>query len=500
MKIETEINEQHHAHLTVEVEAERLDSARQRAALKIARKMKVPGFRPGKAPYAVILRQVGETAIMEEALELLIDEIYPDVIKEATIQPYGPGHLEEVKSMDPLTLIFHVPLEPVAHLGDYRSIQKPYELAEVTEDQIQNVIEELRDNNAILEPVERAAQVGDQVTLLMSGERKNAEVDDNPTLMREQSTPINILPEDNENNDEEWPFPGFSRYLVGLSVGDERTVDYTWPDDSPSERLRGIEAEFSFKVEGVKSRTLPEVNDEFAVSLGEFNTVDDLRKNIREMLENQSRSSYNKIYDNEIIDQAIEHTRFQYPPEMLENEINTLTEELSSRLAQQSMELDTYLKMRQIDRDTLKEEMKPVAEKRIQRTLFLVALGKAENIQVAPEELQDEALHTINYLSQTLPEKEARKLSRRDVYSNVVGNVLAEMVQQKTIERFRQIASSQVEQVDAAMETTEQPLDDQPEIEESVTQPLVDASKVEESDGDIVSTGEEGPSEPSASE
>lgn len=493
MKIETEINEQHHAHLTVEVEAGRLDAAKQRAAAKIARKIKVPGFRPGKAPYAVILRQVGEAAITEEALELLIDEIYPDVIKESTIQPYSPGHLEEVKSMDPLTLVFHVPLQPVAHLGDYRSIQKPYELAEVTEDQIQNVIEELQDNNAILEPVERAAQEGDQVTILVSGERKNAEIGDNPTLLRENSAPIIISPEDSDN-EEEWPFPGFSRNLVGLSVGDQRTVDYTWPDDSPSERLRGVEAEFNFKVESIKSRTLPEVNDEFAISLGEFNTVDDLYKNIREMLEQQSRASYNKIYDNEIIDQAVEQAHFQFPPEMLDNEIGTLIEELTSRLAQQGMELDTYLKMRQIDRDALKEEMKPVAEKRIQRSLLLVALGDAENIQVAPEELQNEALHTINYLSQTLPEKDARKLTRRDIYSNVVGNVLAELVQQKTIERFRQIASGQVDLAKSQSETIVQAAED------SVTQSPIDASKEEDKFSENSRTGVEGLSESTVSE
>ncbi|MFM8320146.1 MAG: trigger factor, partial [Chloroflexota bacterium] len=165
MKIETQIRDDHQAELTVEVELERLEALKTKAAAKIARKIKVPGFRPGKAPYTVVLRQVGEAAVIEEAIELLVDEIYPEVIKEANIQPYGPGNLEAIPSMDPLTFKFIIPLEATVEMGDYQAIRKPYEPKEITDQDVDNVIQDLRDRQAIVEPVERPAQVGDQVTI-----------------------------------------------------------------------------------------------------------------------------------------------------------------------------------------------------------------------------------------------------------------------------------------------------------------------------------------------
>ena len=208
MKIDTEPREDHQVKVTVEVEADLLEEAKRNAARKLSRRVKIPGFRPGKAPYQVVLRQFGEAAIMEDAIELLIEEVYPKVIEEASIKPYGPGSLENIVSTEPPVLEFVIPLDAEVKLGDYTNIQKPYEPEEVSEEQIDEVIKNLQDRQAILEPVERSAEEGDVVTLSISGERKLTEADEDPVLVADYEKQVLVLPE-GEEDDKEWPYPGF---------------------------------------------------------------------------------------------------------------------------------------------------------------------------------------------------------------------------------------------------------------------------------------------------
>ena len=203
MNIEKQIREDHHAHLTVQVDADRLEGMKRRAASQLAKRVKIAGFRPGKAPYPVIVRQVGEAAILEEAIELLVDEIYPEVIKEADIKPYGPGKLENISSADPITLEFSVPLEAETQLGDYHSITKPYEPTAVSDQDVEDVMQDLRERHAIVEPVDRPAQVGDLVTLKLSAKSSDPEDGSDDQLIHERSSTILIRPDDTENEVEE---------------------------------------------------------------------------------------------------------------------------------------------------------------------------------------------------------------------------------------------------------------------------------------------------------
>jgi trigger factor len=165
LKLETEFLEDHQAKLKVEIEDERLESMKRRAASKLAKKVKIPGFRPGKAPYPVVQRSVGEAAILEEAIELLVDEVYPEAIKQAEINPYGPGRLENLNQMEPLTLEFVVPLDAEVKLGDYKAMRKPYEPEPVTEEQLSEALESLRSRQAVQEPVDRPVIEGDVVSV-----------------------------------------------------------------------------------------------------------------------------------------------------------------------------------------------------------------------------------------------------------------------------------------------------------------------------------------------
>jgi trigger factor len=267
---------------------------------------------------------------------------------------------------------------------------------------------------------------------------------------------------------DEWPFPGFSQNLIGLSSNDEIHLEYIYPEDSNYSTLKGVEAEFQVKVETVKSRLLPDVDDEFAKTIGEYDTLEALQKDIRESLENQAREAYNETYDEEILDAAIEQTVFKYPPEMVEHEIETVISEFRRRLERQGMDLDLYLKSRGIDIDGFKEEVQPVAEGRIKRALFLVELGRVENIEVKSEELEQETYSTMDYLYNTLPERDTRKLSQRDVYTNIVGNILADMLSRRSLERFREICSGGLSKVESAVESIEVAQDETTTVAEEI--------------------------------
>ena len=302
------------------------------------------------------------------------------------------------------------------------------------------------------------------VTVRLSGERKDDA--ENKVLLAERSVPVIIRTGDPE----EWLFTGFSKNFIGLLAGAEGVIEHTFPADSEHEELQGVPAEFHYTVENVKSRTLPQLDDEFAKSMGDFETIEALRENVRKALEAQSKAAYNETYDNEIIDQTIESTQFQYPPQMLDNEIDQAIKDLENRLNQQSLDMDIYLKSRNKDMDGLREELKPVAEKRLKRALVLFELGKLEDIQIKQEELETEAVNTFDYLQRSLPERDARRLTNRNVRDNVLNNVMVDLMTRKTVERLRDIFSGTLEKTEAAKSEEIPATVEEPLPEESVPQ------------------------------
>ena len=456
MKIEKQIQEDHQAKLIVEFDTDEIESAKHRAARKIAGKARIPGFRPGKAPYPVIVRQYGEPMILEEAIEMIIDDRYSEILDQGDVNPYGSGKLDNVSSMDPLTLEILVPLAAEVTLGDYRALKRPYELPVVTDPDVDEVLNDLRERNAVSEPVERPAQEGDLVTIKLIAVRKNEEEGKERTLIRERSVPILIrssLPEssDEENERVEWPFSGFSVNLFGLSAADERTLEYTYPQDSTYDHLKGLEAIFHFLVESVKERHLPELNDEFASSLGEYANLAAVKSEIRTLLQSQKEEAYNTEYDNALLDEAASQSEFKFPPQMLEHEIEDMMHSFEERIGQQGMSMDLYLKSRQMDLDAFREETRPSAETRLKKRLVLLQIAEAEDVKIERQELQEETQKTIESLATMMDKKEARKLSSETAYRNVMTNIMADMLTRRAMEHLRGIASGMQAEAQAAI-------------------------------------------------
>jgi trigger factor len=445
LNIEQQILENHQVKLTVQVEESKLEEAKHRAARHISQHKKIAGFRPGKAPYPIVLRNFGEETILEEALDILVKDIYPKVIEESNIKPYGPGSLENMPKLDPLTFEFIVPLEPEVVLGNYMEIRIPYKLKSISKKDITKVLEDLRERQVVLEPTDQPAKEGDQVYIKLSIMRLHPAEDEIPSLVNDRRMPVVISLK--AENKSEWPFPGFSQHLLGLTNDEEKTVLYTYPENSDYKELRGKETEIKIKVEEIKRRILPELTDEFAQSVSEqYENLASLTDDIRKSLERQTKEDYDNNYNDKIMKELLKDTVIKFPPQMLDREIDLYTEQLENRLTQQKMDMATYLKMRKIDSDALRTEIKPQAEERLKHTLVLLEIARAENIHVENNELETESMRTLDELGRMMPAEKARKTLTNEFVRGMIGNIGADLLVRHTWDYLQTIARSEKEE------------------------------------------------------
>lgn len=478
MNIEKNIREDHQAELTVEVEAERMEAAKRRAARKLAERGKIPGFRPGKAPYDMIRRHYGDEAIVESAIDILVDEIYPDVLKQAEVEPGAPGSLEKIESIDPPKLIFRVPLAPSVELGDYLSIRTPYEWTAPGEDELNKAIEDIRQMYGTTETVEREAQEGDYVLFSVTGEKKDAsEGEDLSELSRENTASV-IRPVDKQS-DNEWPFMGFARELIGLKPGESRKIEHKFADDYDDETLKGATVTFDAVVKTIRSVTLPEVNDDFAKMVGaQYENLDQLKEMVRADLNARSRAEYDDKFYTQLMEKIKEGAVIKYPPQVVEHEGQHVLEDLSQRLASQNMDLETYFKIRNTTREKfMEEEALPVAVKRLERSLIMDEIALKHKIQIDNEAFTEEFNRTINDLAlqgamdfEKL-NKSGKSQQRR--FSNAVANESANrLLTRLTLEKIKSIALGEWK-----------PEDDEPKALEVETTPGEAASSPEALEG-----------------
>lgn len=386
MKIETQPRDDHQVTLIVELETEQMEGAKHRAARKISERKAIPGFRPGKAPYEVVVRSFGEKVISEEAVDLLLDEVYPKALEETKLDPAAPGSLEKVEDLDKKPkFTFTVPLAPVTNLGDYRSIRVPYEWKEPGEEKTEEAIAELQRMYAKTEAVNRPIEKGDFVMVDVKGVRAKAEEGEAPAIDR---TGFPVFVSEGEKN-EEFPFKGFSKELIGLSADESKSISHKYEKYYKDENLQGQNVKFDIKVKMVRGSILPELNDDFAKQVGPFENVQAMRAAVKANLATQSKAEYDDDYFSKLIEKIKEIAEIKYPPQVLNHELEHVMEDLKARLAEQGMDMAAYLKSREMDETKFKEdEARPIALKRLERSLIVDELSKREKIDVSKEMLQ----------------------------------------------------------------------------------------------------------------
>jgi trigger factor len=387
LKIETQPEENRTLTVTVEVEDERVQPALRAAARRISKDYRIPGFRPGKAPYEVVLRHYGETALYQAALEDLSQKVYQDMLEQEKISPIGPGEMDIVE-LKPMKLKFVVPLRPQVELGDYGSLRVEYTPPVVEDAEVEKELEHLREHQAVLEPVDRPAQMGDAVTLDAKAFLNDGE---NPSdfLLADQDVAL-VLEEKAD-----WPMPGFAAKAVGMTAGEERKFDLAFPDDYANESLRSQTAHFEVKAKEVKSRSLPEWNDELAKSLGDYETLDELRASVRRDLEEASRRGVDRDYNQKVVDQLVEQSSVKYPPTLLESELDDYIKDYDRRLREQKLTLEDYLKIEKKTQEEFREEVRPQAEARLKRSLVIGKVVEREHVTVDPAAV-DERIESLS--------------------------------------------------------------------------------------------------------
>jgi len=446
LKIEKEFRDDQQVLLTAELDSEVLEQFKHRAARAISKQAKIPGFRPGKAPYDVVLRMYGEETIEREAIELIVEDYYPRFLDESGVEPSGPGALEEIVSINPPKFKFLVPLQPVVELCDYRSIRQDYELEPVTDEDVEKVLNNLRQNFAQAEPVDRPAQEGDMVFVKITGKVEGAAEDEAPLF---NETPAELMVGGNEMRPDNWPYEGFSKELVGVTDGTEKKVQYTYPEDFASERLKGKSIDFLVQVQSVKMLNLPEVDEEFAKNVGEFESVDAMKAEIRGQLESDRLQQYDQDYMEKLIDHNIvTNSVIKYPPHVLDHEVEHVLESIQQDLAKNNLDLDTYLKIRQSEKDKfIEEEVKPAAKVRLERSLVLEKIASEEKLELDPEEVKNAVARTMFEL-QTMPDfaKYSKGKAFQDLANAVTMDTANRMYNQQILSRLKEIASGKIDQ------------------------------------------------------
>jgi trigger factor len=435
LKFEKTILDDHQAQIVVEVGAEQLEAAKRRAARKLARRGKVPGFRPGKAPYDVVLRYYGEEAVHEQAMDLLVDEVYPEMLKEADVEPAAAGLLEKVDDAEPPKLTFKVPLKPEVALGDYNTIRVPYEFKEPGPERLEQALKDLRQMYATTETVDREAQAGDYVVVDMKSENKSFERQDFSTIVRSEDQP------------EAFPYPGFSAELVGMNAGETRSLKHTFPADSKDADLAGKEITVEVTVKAVRSVSMPALDDEFAKTVGKYDSLEALKGELSKDLLARDRADYDDEYYTRVVDELRKAAVVKYAPQTLEHEAEHVVNDMRSRLAQQGLDLETYYKMRNTDAGKfMEEEAKPMAQKRLERSLILDEVARQEKIEVDDQSLDEEFNSTLVDLQTqgvNLAAVRGGRQGQRRVAEAVAMQSANRLLTRRTLERLRAIATGE---------------------------------------------------------
>lgn len=435
MKLEKTILEDHQAKVVVEVETARVEAAKRRAARKLASRGKIPGFRPGKAPYDVILRYYGDEAVQEQAMDLLVDEVYPEMLKEAEIDPAAAGVLETMEGSDEPKFTFKVPLTPEVQLGDYAAIRIPYEFQPPGAEKLERALEDLRQMYATTATVEREALPGDYVVFDTHSETKALERTDFSTMVRA----------DDQAN--EFPFPGFSSRLVGMKAGGFKAVGHTFPADDKNPALAGQQVTVEVNLKSVRSVTLPPLDDDFARTVGKYDSLDALKDALSKDVEARDRADYDDDYYTKIVDQIRSQSVIKYAPQTLEHEAEHVVSDMRSRLAQQGLDLETYYKMRNTDAAKfLEEEAKPLALRRLERSLILDEVARQEKIEVDNSALDQEFNTTLVGLQSqgiNLGAVRGGKQGQQRVAEALAMQSANRVLTRRTLERLRALAAGE---------------------------------------------------------
>lgn len=443
--------------LKVELTPEEVNQALDRTYKRLVQRVTVPGFRKGKAPRAVLERLLGPETFLHEGTDeamrwgyrRAVDQENLTPIDEAEIDIPGDGH-EHLHPGEPFAFEATVTVKPDVELPDYQAIHVDVPVVEVGGDDVDDLLHELQERSATLEPVVRPAQIGDVVTINITARIGGDEI------VNEENTDFELSDEEKEGPNP--VFPGLARELEGTTPGDIRDITLPLPEDYPDPERAGQTMFVRTLTKEVKRKVLPDLNDEFAESVSQFTTLDELREALQKNLEAERRLEADEQLVRESIDALVSRTFVEIPPVLIEDELNRMMDDLRRAFDRQNYSFEMYLQTTGRAEQELRDEMREGATQNVKISLVLGAFGDAEHIEVNNKEVEtaiDEMFRGLR-----VSERERRELRSSN---NVRNNVRSRLRRQRSIHRLVQIVTGEEisrEASEAAAEESAGPMED----------------------------------------
>jgi len=381
MSVQVEKLEKNMAKLTIEVSSEEFENAIAKAYKKNKNKISMPGFRKGKAPRAMIEKMYGKGIFYEDAANSIIPDAYADAAKESELEIVAQPEIDvtQIESGKPFIFTATVALKPEVTLGEYKGIEVEKKEVEVTDEEVEAEINKVRESNArMLDIDDRATQDGDTVLIDFDGyvdgkQFEGGKADDYSLVLGSHSFIDN-----------------FEEQLVGKNIGDDVEVNVTFPENYQAEELQGKPAVFKVKIKEIKVKELPELDDDFAQDVSNFDTIAEYKEDLKKKLTENKEEALKREREEAVIGKIIENAQMDIPEQMVDAQTRQMTQEFAQRLSSQGLSIDQYMQFTGLTPQKMLEELKPQALKRIQSRLVLEAVVAAENIETTEEELDKE--------------------------------------------------------------------------------------------------------------
>lgn len=381
MSLQVEKMEKNMAKLTIEVSAEELEKAIQEAYLKNKNKITLPGFRKGKAPRVMIEKMYGKGVFLEDAANALIPSAYSDALKDCDLEIVSQPEIDitQLEAGKPFVFTAEVAVKPEVTLGEYKGVEIKKIEVEVTDEEINGELKREQENNSRTILVEdRAVEDGDIATIDFEGF-----VDGTP-FEGGKGTDYPLTIGSNTF------IPGFEEQLIGANTGDKRDVNVTFPEEYQAKELAGKEAVFKCEVKKIEKKELPELDDEFAKDVSEFDTLEEYKADIRKNLLEKKEADAKREREDAAVQKAVDNATMEIPDAMIRTQVNQMVDDFSRRMQSQGLSMEQYFQFTGMTLDKLMEEMKPQALRRIQTRLVLEKVAEVENIQPSEERVDEE--------------------------------------------------------------------------------------------------------------
>lgn len=381
MSVQVEKLEKNMAKLTVEVSAEDFEKAVNTVYNRNKKSINIPGFRKGKAPRVMIEKMYGVGVFFEDAANLLINTEYPKAAQESELDIVSRPTIDIVQIEKGKSFIFtaEVAVKPEVTLGEYKGVEVEVSAADVTEEEVAAELKKEQEKNSrTIDVDDRAVADGDMVTLDFEG------FVDGVAFEGGKGTDYPLTIGSNSF------IPGFEEQLVGAVIGEEKEVNVTFPEDYHAEELKGKEAVFKCTVHEIKAKELPEIDDEFAAEVSEFDTLEEYKADVKAKIKEQKAADGKRNQEDQAVEQAVKNAEYEIPQPMIETQTTQMVEDFAQRIQSQGITLEQYFQFTGLTAEKMMEDMRPQAIKRIETRLVLEAVAKAENIEITDEKIDEE--------------------------------------------------------------------------------------------------------------